>query len=108
MALNEGPYTYDPRDERVRDRKGYDVGAWEPAHGLEVAVAVSSFEALVAALEPFAERHVLLADLICHKGLVDPMTCGRCSRVIAARRALIAAGRWWRPDEERQQVEEEG
>jgi hypothetical protein len=101
MALTDGPYSYEPLEEEVRNKAGEVVGRWEPAGGLDVAVACSSFEALVAALEPFAERHVLLADLLCHRGLVEPAKCGRCSRVLAAREALLQAGRWWNMGRER-------
>jgi len=96
MALKDGPYIYDERMEDIRDKGGELVGRWRRADGLDAAVACSTFEALVEALTPFAEPGLLLANLLCHRGLVEPETCGRCSKVIAARKALILAGRWWK------------
>jgi len=94
--LKDGPYIYNHEKGSIRDKYKLLVGYWAPATGLDAAVACSAFEALVEALTAFAEPGLLLADLQCHLGLVEPETCGRCSKVIAARKALCLAGRWWK------------
>lgn len=40
------------------------------------------------ALRPFAELGVDLTHAACHEGLCSPEECGRCSKVLAARKAL--------------------
>lgn len=61
----------------------YDMTA-HPA----ITALMSHAEGLAAALEEFAESPARCANLQCHREMCGPEECGRCSRAIAAWRAL--------------------
>lgn len=51
--------------------------------------AALKIEALMDAIEPFAEEPTEMMDSYpCHKGITTKERCGRCSRAIAAWEAL--------------------
>jgi hypothetical protein len=51
--------------------------------------AARKIEALMEALEPFAEEPTKTMDTFpCHNGITTKEMCGRCSRAIAAYQAL--------------------
>ena len=51
--------------------------------------AAAKIDALIAALKPFAERPTKMMDsYICHYGIISKERCGRCSRAIAAYKAI--------------------
>ena len=56
-----------------------------------VVRAVNSHQALVDALEPFAEEGADLTNAPCHRGLTTAENCGRCGKALRARAALKLA-----------------
>jgi len=55
----------------------------------ELLRQIRGYEQLVGAARPFAELGTDLTDQLCHYGLCEPRACGRCSKVIALREALV-------------------
>ena len=66
-------------------------GNEERANTALIVRAVNSHQALVDALEPFADIGGDLTNAMCHKGICSAEKCARCSKVFAARAALKLA-----------------